>query len=234
MTLPNQLLKPINYLFIIIIIIIIIIIVIIIIIIIIILSQLSNNYPLLMPVAFKKATGISCSSCPIISDPFIDVSCCLSQCQKVAASRLKSRKGFRTFLFFGPHNQQKIKSKEFLNSSVNTEASAQISPFAYKIRVCLQFISQEGGELPDRLIFTLLCTNKRRSLYSVFPKNVVGDWEVVLILEIDRLRILLIQCNRDTTSFCCIYFGGRAVRDAEKTSPSRRRRVSKATILRAH
>ena len=45
--------------------------------------------------------------------------------------------------------------------------------------------------------------------------------------------ILLIQCNRDTTSFCCIYFGGRAVWDAEKTSPSRLR-VSKATILRAH
>ena len=120
----------------------------------IILSQLSNNYPLLMPVAFKKATGISCSSCPIISDPFIDVSCCLSQCQKVAASRLRSRKGFRTFLFFGPHNQQKIKSKEFLNSSVNTEASAQISPFAYKIRVCLQFISQEvGGGAPRQIDF---------------------------------------------------------------------------------
>ena len=45
--------------------------------------------------------------------------------------------------------------------------------------------------------------------------------------------ILLIQCNRDTTSFCCIYFRGRTVWDAEKTSPSRRR-VSEATILRAH
>jgi hypothetical protein len=37
--------------------------------------------------------------------------------------------------------------------------------------------------------------------------------------------ILLIQCNRDTTSFCCIYFGGRAVREDES---------EQATSIRGH
>ena len=89
--------------------------------------------------------------------------------------------------------------------------------------------------------FTTCVAPKTGELTAAFMRPSTLDEMMVQVRELRMQRSNVIAGFRfqgptpacDTTSFCCIYFGGRAVRDAEKTSPSRRR-VSEATILRAH
>ena len=104
----------------------------------------------------------------------------------------KNRKRYRTFLFFGKEKTR----RNFLNLTLQKLILHTKIKLFVSISSCKRWVAKP--EL-DRLIFKIrvslqsklvLCTNKRRSLYSVPSRREhpswtsAGDWEVVLIFEI--------------------------------------------------